>query len=65
MWVYILKRKGEVFQKFLEWKAMAEKSTGRQLKTIRTDNGAEYTSSEIQDFLKKKGIRRAHSAQKS
>ncbi|KAL1256499.1 hypothetical protein QQF64_012044 [Cirrhinus molitorella] len=50
-------RKGEVFQKFLEWKAMAEKSTGRQLKVLRTDNGGEYTSSEFQDFLKKEGIR--------
>lgn len=54
---YVLKRKGEVFQKFLEWKAMTEKSTGRQLKVLRTDNGGEYTSSEFQDFLKKEGIR--------
>ncbi|RXN30143.1 Retrovirus-related Pol poly from transposon TNT 1-94 [Labeo rohita] len=36
---------------------MAEKSTGRQLKVLRTDNGGEYTSSEFQDFLKKEGIR--------
>ncbi|RXN36740.1 Retrovirus-related Pol poly from transposon TNT 1-94 [Labeo rohita] len=57
VWVYVLKQKGEVFQKFLEWKAMAEKSTGRQLKVLRTDNGGEYTSSEFQDFLKKEGIR--------
>lgn len=57
VWVYVLKRKGEVFQKFPEWKSVAEKSTGRQLKVLRTDNGGEYTSSEFQDFLKKEGIR--------
>ena len=28
-WVYILKRKGQVFEQFLEWKALAEKSTGQ------------------------------------
>lgn len=36
---------------------MTEKSTGRQLKVLRTDNGGEYTSSELQDFLKKEGVR--------
>lgn len=39
VWVYFLKSKDQVFEKFLEWKAMVEKSTGRKLKAIRTDNG--------------------------
>lgn len=39
VWVYVLKGKDEVFQKFLEWKAMTEKSTGKQLKVLCTDNG--------------------------
>lgn len=47
----------EFFKKFLEWKARTEKSTGRQLKVLHTDNGGEYTSSEFQDFLKKEGVR--------
>lgn len=34
VWIYILKHKSEVFQKFLEWKALVEKSTGKQLKTL-------------------------------
>ena len=33
MWVYILKRKDQVFEQFLEWKALAEKSTGHELKS--------------------------------
>ena len=34
IWVYILKHKGEVFQKFREWKALVEKSTECKVKTL-------------------------------
>lgn len=54
--VYMLKRKSEVFQKFLEWKVRVEKSSGHKLKTLRTDNGGEYTSAEFENFLSKEGI---------
>ena len=57
VWVYILKRKDEVFARFLEWKALAEKSTGRKLKVLRTDNGSEYTSAEFEAYMKKEGVR--------
>lgn len=33
-WVYVWKHKYEVFQQFLKWKAMVEKSTGYKLKNI-------------------------------
>ena len=56
-WVYILKTKDEVFEKFLEWKAMAEKSLGKEVKTLRTDGGGEYTSGKFEAYLKKEGIR--------
>ena len=56
VWVYILKHKSQVFQYFKEWKAMVERETGRALKTLRFDNGGEYTSSEFQLYLKKEGI---------
>ena len=64
-WVYVLKHKGEVFKKFLEWKALAENSTGRKLKTWRTDNGGEYTSSEFESYLKKNGIRHERTVPKT
>ena len=35
---------------------MVERETGRVLKTLRSDNGGEYTSSEFQLYLKKEGI---------
>lgn len=56
VWVYVMKHKSEVFEKFKEWKATVEKSTGIQIKTFRTDNGGEYTSKEFEDYLKKEGI---------
>ena len=57
VWVYILKHKDEVLQRFREWKALVEKSSGRHIKTLRSDNGGEYTSSEFNSFLIKEGIK--------
>ena len=57
IWVYVLKHKSQVFEKFLEWKAMVDRSTGRKLKALRTDNGGEYTSTEFVDYLRSEGIR--------
>ena len=56
VWVYPLKQKGDVFNQFLEWKAAAEKSSGRKLKTLRTDNGGEFTSTEFENYLKTEGV---------
>ena len=56
MWIYILKSKNQVFEKFVEWKALVETSGGRKLKTLRTDNGGEYTSAEFTMYLKKEGV---------
>ena len=56
-WVYMLKKKDEVFQKFREWKAMVERESGHRLKTLRTDNGGEYTSTEFKEYLETEGVR--------
>ena len=32
---------------------MVEKSSGEKIKTLRSDNGGEYTSKEFEDYLKK------------
>ena len=56
VWVYLLKHKSEVFDKFLEWKALVENSSGHKLKALRTDNGGEYVSNEMKSFLKKEGV---------
>ena len=56
-WVYFLRTKGEVFEKFQEWQSMVEKASGKKVKVLRSDNGGEYTSHEFQRYLKKEGIR--------
>ena len=56
VWVYFLKYKDEAFQRFVEWKALLKKSSGHQVKVVRTDNGGEYTSTQFEDFLKADGI---------
>ena len=55
-WVYPLKTKDQVFDCFLEWKTLVEKSSGKKLKTFCTDNGGEYTSTRFEDYLKSEGI---------
>ena len=57
VWVYILKCKDEIFERFLEWKAQVEKTTGRKLKALRTDNGGEYTSTDFKAYLRTEGVR--------
>ena len=57
IWVYMLKYKSEVFKRFVEWKSMVERSTGRKLKVIRSDNGGEYTSNEFKAYLTSEGIK--------
>lgn len=56
-WVYMLKSKDQVFEKFKEWKALVENSSGHKVKILRSDNGGEYTSKEFTTYLKREGIR--------
>ena len=51
-WVYVMKHKSEVFEKFMEWKAFVEKSSSYKVKKLRTDNGGEYVSTEFEGYLK-------------
>jgi transposase InsO family protein len=58
MWLYLLKSKDKVFNKFQEFKAEIENLTNKKIKTLRIDNGGEYTSKEFIAFSKSAGIRR-------
>ena len=44
VWVYILKRKADLFDTFKQFKVIMEKRTGRTIKCLTTDNGGEFTS---------------------
>ncbi|GKV37176.1 hypothetical protein SLEP1_g45235 [Rubroshorea leprosula] len=55
-WVYFLKHKSEVFDIFIKFKASVENECGLNIKTLRSDNAAEYTSHRFQQFLQHHGI---------
>ena len=56
IWVYFLKYKSQVFQTFLDWKALAENEYEKRLKTLRSDRGGEYVSGEFEEYLTQNGI---------
>ena len=56
LWLYLIKVKSEVFNTFKGFKALVEKQSEKCIKTLRTDGGGEFTSSELEDFCKKHGI---------
>ena len=51
-------KKDETFSKFIEFKALVEKETGKKVKALKRDNGDEYVSNEFKFFCTEEGIRR-------
>ena len=43
-WVYFLKNKSEVFERFCTFKALVENQSGLHIKVLRTNRGGEYIS---------------------
>jgi hypothetical protein len=57
-WIYFLRKKSKVFDRFKEFKALVENQTEKQIKVLRTDNGGEFCGNEFEEFCKKCGIER-------
>ena len=57
-WLYLLKTKDEVFEKFKEFRSEVETLTERKIKTLRSNNGGEYTSKELIAYCNEAGIKR-------
>jgi len=55
---YLLKTKDEVFEKFKEFRSEVENLIEKKIKTLRSDNGGEYTSKELITHCKEAGIKR-------
>ena len=55
-WIYFLKNKSEVFEKFQNFKALVENQSGLHIKVLRTDRGGEYISNEFLKFCRENGI---------
>ena len=45
--VYLMKYKSKAFEKFREYKNKVENSIGKNIKTLRSDRGDEYLSTEL------------------
>jgi hypothetical protein len=56
--VYLLKAKGEVFEKFKQYKALVENKIGHKIKVLRYDNGGKFVSKKFDAFLAECGIQR-------
>jgi transposase InsO family protein len=56
--IYFMKTKDEVFSWFQEFKDLVENHPGRKIKTLRSDNGGEYTSKAFKDFCAGARIKR-------
>ena len=55
-WVYVIKRKSDVFETFKNWQLMVENLYGRKIKILRSDCGGEYCSTDFENYLKSQGI---------
>jgi len=56
-WIYFMKKKDEVYSKFVEFKALAKNETGHKIKSLRSDNGGEYVFDSFKELCVKEGIR--------
>ena len=56
-WIYFLKKKSEVFERFLEFKSLVENQTDKKIKVLRTHN-EEFCGKEFDKFCKQQGIAR-------
>ncbi|KAK4392578.1 Retrovirus-related Pol polyprotein from transposon TNT 1-94 [Sesamum angolense] len=58
VFVFLMKQKSEVFEKFRNWKIFVENQTGKNLKTLRTDNGLEFCNQQFTSLCDEFGIKR-------
>ena len=56
-WICFLKRKPKVFNCFKDFKAIVEKQSGYMIRTVRSDQGGEYTANDFEAFCTQQGIR--------
>ncbi len=51
-WIFFLKKKGEMFDTFRDFKALIENQTGKLIKAFRFDNGGEFAFNDFNDLCK-------------
>lgn len=56
-YVYFLANKSQVVERISQFIKLAERETGKKVKTIRTDNGTEFINKELSKICQTNGIR--------
>lgn len=56
-YVYFMKNKSEVFEKFKAFVALIKKDGGHDVKIFRSDNGLEFVNENMRKFMEQCGIR--------
>jgi hypothetical protein len=51
-WIYFLRKKTKVFEKFKEFKSLVENQTDKKIKVLRTENNGEFCGNEFDRFCK-------------
>jgi hypothetical protein len=51
LWSYPIERKSDAYEVYARWQARVERETGKRVRTLRTDNGGEYTSNTFKTYL--------------
>ena len=57
-WIYFLRNKFEVFDRFKEFKALVENQIEKIIKVLRIDNDGEFCGNEFEEFCKNYSIAR-------
>ncbi|KAK3001961.1 hypothetical protein RJ639_020920 [Escallonia herrerae] len=65
VWVYILKKKSDVFVQWKQFKMMIEKQIDKEIKCLRTDNGMKFCVDDFTEFCKNEGIVRHRTVRKT
>ena len=55
-YVYLMKHKSEIFEKFKEFQSEVENQCGKKIKALLSDRGGEYLIHEFSNHLKSCGI---------
>ena len=58
MWSILMKDKSDAFDRFKTFKKLVEKELNREILTLRTDRGGEFTSHDFNNFCNSNGIKR-------
>jgi hypothetical protein len=55
-WIYFVRKKAEVFEKFKDFKSLVENETDKKIKVLRNDNNGEFYGKEFDQFCRQCGI---------